>query len=75
MGKKTIISVTVDPEVAAKLPKRGRSVLVNAVLREHFSKEKLESGYEAFLTRISRDERFLRLIRAEAVRGIQEERG
>lgn len=52
------ITITLEPGVLAKLPKRDRSAFINLILRQHFQNEGLDRLFEAFKDKLIRDEGF-----------------
>lgn len=49
------ITITLEPSVHAKLPKRDRSAFINVILKQHFQKEGFEQLYENLKKRLMND--------------------
>lgn len=49
------ITITLEPQVVAKLPKRDRSAFINLVLKQHFIKDSADTLYEYTKKRLMGD--------------------
>lgn len=49
------VTITLEPGVVAKLPKRDRSAFINLVLKQHFQKEGFEQLWEMIKQKILQD--------------------
>jgi len=49
------ITITLEPSVAAKLPKRDKSAHINLILKQHYQREGFEQLYDSIKQRLLRD--------------------
>lgn len=49
------ITITLEPSVMAKLPKRDRSATINLILKQHYQKEGFDQLYSNLKTRLMKD--------------------
>jgi hypothetical protein len=49
------ITITLEPSVIAKLPKRDRSAFINLIIKQHFQKEGFDQMYELLKKRLLAD--------------------
>lgn len=49
------ITITLQPDIIARLPKRDRSAFINLVLKQHFVKDSAEELYQFTKNRLMKD--------------------
>lgn len=49
------ITITLQPDIVARLPKRDRSAFINLILKQHFVKESADQLYEYTKKRLMQD--------------------
>ena len=71
----TKLTITLEPAIVAKLPRKNKSYAINQILKQHFQKEGVDSLYETIKQQLLEDDDVVKMMRDTVGDVIHEERG